>query len=43
MRRIGKRAKGRMQLMPEMIEQFAVKDPFDPKSSVDAGAKYRRN
>ena len=38
-----KGAKGLMQLMPEVIEQFAVKDPFEPKSSVDAGAKYRRN
>ena len=35
-----KGAKGLMQLMPEAIEQFAVADPFDPKFSVEAGAKY---
>lgn len=35
-----KGARGLMQLMPSTIEQFGVRDPFDPKSSVDAGAKY---
>ena len=34
-----KGAKGLMQLMPATIEQFAVKDPFDPQQSLDAGAK----
>ena len=29
-----------MQLMPVIIEQFAVGDPFDAKANVDAGAKY---
>ena len=32
-------AKGLMQLMPATIEQFGVKDPFDPQQSLDAGAK----
>jgi soluble lytic murein transglycosylase-like protein len=29
-----------MQLMPEIIEQFKVSDPFDAKESIDAGARY---
>jgi soluble lytic murein transglycosylase-like protein len=29
-----------MQLMPETVEKYGVKDPFDPKQNVDAGAKY---
>lgn len=28
-----------MQLMPETQAQFAVADPFDPKQSLEAGAK----
>jgi len=35
-----KGAQGLMQLMPDTSTQFGVKDPFDPKQSVDAGAKY---
>ena len=35
-----KGAQGLMQLMPDISTQFGVKDPFDPKQSVDAGAKY---
>jgi soluble lytic murein transglycosylase-like protein len=35
-----KGAKGLMQLMPVIVEQFAVGDPFDAKASVEAGAKY---
>jgi soluble lytic murein transglycosylase-like protein len=35
-----KGAKGLMQLMPPAIEQFGVSDPFDPKESIEAGAKY---
>lgn len=35
-----KGAKGLMQLMPATIEQFSVQNPFDPRESVDAGAKY---
>jgi soluble lytic murein transglycosylase-like protein len=35
-----KGAKGLMQLMPEIIEQFKVSDPFDAKESIEAGARY---
>lgn len=35
-----KGAQGLMQLMPDTATQFGVKDPFDPKQNVDAGAKY---
>ena len=35
-----KGAQGLMQLMPDTAAQFGVKDPFDPKQNVDAGAKY---
>jgi soluble lytic murein transglycosylase-like protein len=35
-----KGAEGLMQLMPATVEQFGVHDAFDPKESIDAGAKY---
>ena len=35
-----KGAQGLMQLMPDTSTEFGVKDPFDPKQNVDAGAKY---
>ena len=35
-----KGAQGLMQLMPDTADRFSVKDPFDAKQSVDAGAKY---
>jgi soluble lytic murein transglycosylase-like protein len=35
-----KGAQGLMQLMPDISTQFGVKDPFDPKQNIDAGAKY---
>jgi soluble lytic murein transglycosylase-like protein len=35
-----KGAEGLMQLMPPTIEQYGVHDAFDPKQSIDAGAKY---
>ena len=35
-----KGAQGLMQLMPGTSNQFGVKDPFDPKQNIDAGAKY---
>jgi soluble lytic murein transglycosylase-like protein len=34
-----KGAQGLMQLMPATSEQLGVKDPFDPRQSVEAGAK----
>lgn len=35
-----KGAQGLMQLMPATADQFKVDDPFDPKQSIDGGAKY---
>ena len=35
-----KGAQGLMQLMPDTSTQLGVKDPFDPKQNIDAGAKY---
>jgi soluble lytic murein transglycosylase-like protein len=35
-----KGAQGLMQLIPSTAEQFGVKEPFDSKQNVDAGAKY---
>jgi len=35
-----KGAQGLMQLMPDTADRFSVKDPFDTKQNVDAGAKY---
>jgi soluble lytic murein transglycosylase-like protein len=34
-----KGAQGLMQLMPATVEQFAVRDPFDPRQNVEAGAR----
>ena len=34
-----KGAQGLMQLMPSVVAQFGVRDPFDPKQNVDAGTK----
>jgi hypothetical protein len=33
-------AKGLMQLMPDTITMLGVKDPFDSKENIEAGAKY---
>jgi len=35
-------AKGLMQLMPDTAQDLGVADPFDPRQSIDAGAKYFR-
>jgi soluble lytic murein transglycosylase-like protein len=37
-----KGAQGLMQLMPATAEQFGVSDAFDPKSNLEAGAKFLR-
>jgi soluble lytic murein transglycosylase-like protein len=36
-------AQGLMQLMPEVQRAYSVVDPFDPRASVEAGAKLLRN
>jgi soluble lytic murein transglycosylase-like protein len=33
-------AKGLMQLMPETADQFKVRDPFDPRQNIEAGASF---
>ena len=35
-----KGAQGLMQLMPETAAELSVKDAFDPKENIAAGAKY---
>ncbi|MBX9604111.1 MAG: lytic transglycosylase domain-containing protein [Bryobacteraceae bacterium] len=35
-------AQGLMQLMPETQRSFAVNDPFDPRQSIEAGARFLR-
>jgi hypothetical protein len=35
-----KGAKGLMQLMPVVIQQYHVKDPYDPAMNIRAGVKY---
>jgi soluble lytic murein transglycosylase-like protein len=35
-----KGASGLMQLMPETVDQLGVHDPFDPRESIEGGAKF---
>ncbi len=37
-----KGAKGLMQLMPSVAQQYAVADPFDPAENLDAGLRHLR-
>ena len=34
-----KGASGLMQLMPSVLEQYSVSDPFDPKMNIDTGTR----
>lgn len=36
-------AQGLMQLMPDVSEQLALADPFDPRQNILAGSKYLKD
>jgi hypothetical protein len=38
-----KGAMGLMQIMPVIVQQYAVDDPFDPEKNLQAGMKYLRS
>jgi hypothetical protein len=41
--RSSKGAKGLMQLMPDVVQQYAVDDPYDPAKNLGAGLQYLRS